>query len=332
MIRPNFFLIGAPKCGTTAWSTYLGTHPNLLFSDPKETHYFSDDFPNRTFTGKPDAYAWAFRKARPHHRVIGEGSVWYLYSATAIPRIREYNPDARIMICLRNPADMVYSLHNHFVADNVETETSFERAWTLQEKRASGWTPPMPQNNVAAQFQYRDKGCFSRYVENVYRHFPREQVHVVFFEEFVADPRRAYLDTLRFLGIPDDGRTEFPRVNEARVIYLPRLNRILAARPPWAVRVNSVFKRLLGRPFLPWAKLRHLTTRPASRSAGHAPMPPALRQSLGDEFAADIAQLETVLGRSLDIWRNTPFTTTGIAVSASQLSTSFAIGEEREPG
>ena len=45
MMLPDFFIVGAPKCGTTAISEYLRTHPRIFMCKPKEPHYFALDIP-----------------------------------------------------------------------------------------------------------------------------------------------------------------------------------------------------------------------------------------------------------------------------------------------
>ncbi len=104
MRKPDFFIIGAPKCGTTALATYLAEHPNIQLSDPKEPHYFckdlkaggppvaSDkDYVRRFFPGLEESGASA----------AGEASVWYLYSDVAVRNILRFQPDAKFIVMLR---------------------------------------------------------------------------------------------------------------------------------------------------------------------------------------------------------------------------------------
>ena len=73
--RPNFFIVGAPKCGTTALSHYLRQHPRIFFSLPKEPHYFATDLPRYRMVTHEPAYLEYFRGAGPQHTAVGEGSV-----------------------------------------------------------------------------------------------------------------------------------------------------------------------------------------------------------------------------------------------------------------
>ncbi|MCP2728272.1 sulfotransferase family protein [Limnofasciculus baicalensis] len=103
MKKPNLFVVGAPKCGTTSMHNYLGQHPEIFMSSPKELHYFSRDID--CFTGKIKElynYLQLFDSAG-NAKYIGESSPEYLYSEVASQQIKELCSDAKIIIMLRNP-------------------------------------------------------------------------------------------------------------------------------------------------------------------------------------------------------------------------------------
>ena len=134
MKKPDFFIVGAPKCGTTALAEYLRQHPDVFFSDPKEPCYFCNDFPRKRYVESESDYTALFRKAKSGS-ILGEGSVWYLYSECAIENIYQFNPNAKIIAMIRNPVDLVYSLHSQLVYSGEETISDFEEAWDIQYKR-----------------------------------------------------------------------------------------------------------------------------------------------------------------------------------------------------
>ena len=70
--KPNFFIIGAPKCGTTALSEYLRSHPSVLISEPKEPHYFSTDIDTRYAIRDLEGYRACYAGASAAHQLIGE--------------------------------------------------------------------------------------------------------------------------------------------------------------------------------------------------------------------------------------------------------------------
>src|SRR5580692_5743985 len=109
-VKPNFFIVGAPKCGTTALNHYLSAHPEI-FMAKKEMHHFGADlkFGSQFFRRDRDEYLAEF--AEGHGRKgVGETSVWYLFSREAAAELKAFNPEARVIIMLREPVEMVQSL------------------------------------------------------------------------------------------------------------------------------------------------------------------------------------------------------------------------------
>ena len=76
---PNFFLVGGPKCGTTAMVEYLRTHPDIFISEPKEPNFFADDMPKMKYVDSLKAYLNLFNKVK-HEKVIGDASIFYMFS------------------------------------------------------------------------------------------------------------------------------------------------------------------------------------------------------------------------------------------------------------
>src|SRR5438034_1403974 len=128
--KPTFFLVGAPKCGTTALYAYLQKHPGL-FLPPKEQHFFGSDlYPPERPHDEAD-YLRPFASA-PAGVQLGEASVWYLYSRLAAQEIKRFSPEGRIIVSLRNPVDMIYSLHSHVTWAGIERVQPFERAIRME--------------------------------------------------------------------------------------------------------------------------------------------------------------------------------------------------------
>ncbi len=125
-VTPNFFIVGAPKCGTTALYEYLRPHPSIFMPRHKEPHYFASDLGTYPFIKTLDDYRRLFDGAGPQHLRVGEASVYYLRSTTAIANIRAFNPDAKLIAMFRNPVEMVHSLHSQLLYVAEENESDFE--------------------------------------------------------------------------------------------------------------------------------------------------------------------------------------------------------------
>lgn len=300
--RPDFFVVGAPKCGTTALCEWLRAHPEIGFSIPKEPHYFATDRPwLRQMTSEAEYLRQAFGHCTPEQRVLGEGSTHYILSEVAVPNILAFNPDARFVAMVRNPIDLVRSMHHQNVYNFIEDVHDFERAWRLQEERAAGRSVP-PRCRTLELLQYRHFGLLGEHVGRLVRRAGRERVHVLVFDDFARDPGAAYRGVLAFLGLADDGRREFPVANERRI--QSRWYRALAGRVPTAVdRAVLAARRRLGiAPFGIRRRIADATASPVPR----APLGPALHAELAATFRADVERLSALLERDLGAWLAAP--------------------------
>lgn len=295
---PDFFIVGAPKCGTTALYQYLSMHPGIYMPALKEPHFFCRDFPDFGKVRDFDTYLKLFAAADPGV-VIGEASVWYLYSQVAIPSIMAANPRARIIVMLRNPVAMAKSLHRQLIMSLREDIEDFETAWRAQHDRLHGKRLPLycPERS---HLQYGDVCRYASQVERVLALVPPTQLKVVIYEEFFADICRQYDSVTDFLAVKPEGRTVFPAVNVGRE---PKSNWLwhLIRRPPFPLdmlhRPAQSLSRMLG--LRPIKLLNDLD----SKVAGRAPLRPAFERELYDFFESDVLRLEQLLGRELPSWK-----------------------------
>jgi len=216
MKKTNFFIVGAPKSGTTALSEYLRTHPQIFMSNPKEPQYFCTDMPwIRGFT-QLEAYLNLYEDCNSVQVAIGEASVTYLYSSEALYNIHQFNKDAKIIVMVRNPVDMVYSLFSELRYIFTEDQKSFEMAWNLQETRKRGKNLPwawFPWScGETKLLQYGQVGKLGKQIERAYSIFHPEQVKVIIFDDFTTNTKKTYEDVLLFLGLDYGNRTEFPKI------------------------------------------------------------------------------------------------------------------------
>lgn len=292
--KPNLFIVGAPKCGTTAWVHYLSSHPDIFFPVIKEPHFFSPDMPKpEGFNNFPteERYLALFARAGDA-KIVGEGSVRYLQSREAARNIRQFNPDAKIIIFVRDQQDYLPSLHNQLVFNKDECITDFERAWRLSGERDE--TNIGPYCRHPKFLDYKDAGTFSEQVERFFAEFPAEQIRVFHFRDWSRNPRSTYLEILRFLGVPDDGRTEFPQVNPARRRRTNFLWKLQKAPPRPARAAVALVKQLTG---LHTLGLIELLRRIDTKKGGQTRASEALKQEIAAYFQDDNARLEARIFR-----------------------------------
>lgn len=244
MPKPNFFIVGAPKCGTTAWARYLGSHPDIFVTEVKETSYFAPDFPGMEWVRSLEHYEELFERGR-NAKIIADPSAAHLCSTVAATKIAAYNPAAKIVIFLRAQEDYLPSLHHHFLSRFEECVEDFEVAWRL-----SGHRPPETLRKRFTEpklLDYEAMGDFYHQVKRYLDAFPHEQVRVIRFEDWTANPRQTYLQLLQFLGLPYDGRTEFPPINEAKSFRIRWVGKLIMQPPGFAKIAVAGLRKISGR-------------------------------------------------------------------------------------
>lgn len=298
MVKPNFFIIGAPKCGTTALSDYLRTHPNIYFSEPKEPHYFAQDFEKYRLTKTSEEYLSLFIQTTPNHIAIGEGSVFYLFSSVALRKIYEFDPQAKIIVMLRNPVDLVYSFHSQQLFSADEDEPCFEKAWRLQKLRLQGKHIPK-KNRHTIFLNYASVGRLGEQVDRLLTIFPFEQIKIICFEDFIMSTKKVYDDVINFLGVPNDNRTDFLRINENKNHKLQLVGNFSQKPPKFLSSLALKTKDILGiKRLYVLDTIRSLNTKTVARE----PLSNDFRAELTEEFADDIKKLSQLLAKDLNHW------------------------------
>ncbi len=209
-MKPNFFIVGAPRCGTTALSEYLGAHPDIFISTPKEPHYFAKDLGEKCrFSQTLEDYLSLFRDVNESYIALGEASVFYLYSSVALQEIKNFNPDAKLIAMIRNPVDLVYSLHAQWLYIKAEDQLNFENAWRLQASRRQGQNIPTDCSRCPEVLQYAEIAKLGSQIKKLLKVFPRSQVLVIRLDELASSPQKTYEKVLEFLNVTSDNRNSF---------------------------------------------------------------------------------------------------------------------------
>lgn len=248
---PDFLLLGAPKCGTSALHAALDTHPELFLSDPKEPKFFLTDGPPPTSGGGPgDIPTWGehvwrradyealFDKA-PDGALCGESTVFYLYDADARRRIRDLLPGARLVAVLRDPVERAHSNWSHLRDAGLEPEADFVTALEREPERiAAGW---------AHFWHYTAQGRYGEQIADLDTLFPPEQVLLLRYRDLRDDPAGTADAVCRFLAVGTGLVTTIPRHNVRPDVYGrthgPTAHERAAALPRFADDVERVARR-----------------------------------------------------------------------------------------
>jgi hypothetical protein len=293
--RPDFFIVGSFKAGTSSLYEYLRAHPQVFMPFHKEPLFFGDDLTRRYGRMNEDAYLALFREARPGQR-IGEASAWYLYSSCAAREIKAFAPEAQIIVMLRNPVDVMYAQHSQLLFNAGEDIADFGEALAAEPARKRGERlPPGPVR--VENLLYRESVRFAGQLERYLDTFGRDRVHVIMYDDFSADTAAAYADVLDFLGVDASFRPDFAVANANKRPRFELLQRAIYRPPPALLGAVRWLRRF---PVVHAARAAVL--RLNSRTGRRPPMDAALRARLTREFEPEVRRLEQLTGRDLAAW------------------------------
>ena len=200
MKKPNLFIVGAPKCGTTFLYHYLKQHPEIFFPDFKEPHFFGSDLirKNGAYDLNVNNYQNLFNSDK---KIIGEASSFYIFSKTAAKEIYNFNPNSKIIIMLRDLVDLVYSMHSQFVFSGDEIIEDFKEALDLEDDRLNGMKIPNQTTVVNKLFYTKNILDLPKNINYFINYFKRENIHFILLDDIKNNPEKVYSKALNFLNV-----------------------------------------------------------------------------------------------------------------------------------
>ncbi|HYV91238.1 MAG TPA: sulfotransferase [Chitinophagales bacterium] len=305
-MKPNFFIVGAPKSGTTSLYFYLKSHPQIFLPRRKELLFFCDDL-HFTYPILNERQFLDYYRETRDQQVAGEVSVWNLYSRNAAQNIFQFNPDSKIIIILRHPVDMLYALHSNHVFNDNETITDFENALNAEADRKQGQQISSAIKCPVEGLYYSEVAAYSGQVQRYYDIFGKEKVKVILFDDFISDTKKVYADLLHFLSVDETvlphgngDSPEFKIFNANKTTRSEPLKRLTIAPPQWMkVMGRKIFPHQSKRRDLLMQWLWKVNTKEEERKR----IDPQLRKKLISQFTPEILNLEKVIDRDLSRWR-----------------------------
>ena len=290
--KVNIFIIGAPKCGTTSLYSYLNQTEGVKasISNIKEPYYFADDLPKirklAGFNCNLKKYEENFNGESTNNI---DASVWYLYSNQAVQNIYNYNPDAKIIVMLRNPVDMVYSLfyqHRH----RFENIKSFEHAWNNYQNRINN---PFTKNIDTKLFDYQAIGKYSDQLKRLFSIFQKEQIKIILFDDFKKDTKKEYNKVVEFLSIEPNQQIVFDKKNENQV----EREMIIGLINIFPEKIRLIFKKII---LMIFGVSYHSFL---IKKEPRVPLSADFQKELKEFYRADIVKVEALLGLNLSNWK-----------------------------
>ncbi|MDC6353197.1 MULTISPECIES: sulfotransferase family protein [Robiginitalea] len=298
-LTPNVFLIGVQKAATTSLYDWLAQHPEVCapFS-MKDTPFFIDD---ELFEKGTKFLDRIYRDEYSGQPAVLNGSANIIYFEKAIQRIASLNPDAKLILVLRNPVERAISAYNFAVKRNMEQEI-LHKAISLEESRIREGDLRTLSNNT-----YVDHGRYFTQITRLRKYFPAESAHIVFYEEIKNDPLAVVRDAYEFIGVDPDFEPELKQLNKTGEVRFPWIRNALYSQSG----IKKALVRYIIDPLVPYNlkyKLKifflNLVTSQKSKKRVANPDDNKARELIREALSEEIEQLEELLGTDLKSWKS----------------------------
>jgi hypothetical protein len=291
---PNFLIVGAAKSGTTSLYKYLSQHPDVFMPKWKELSFFTGDpFGPLHKVKKPEYYYRVFSEVSDQ-TAVGEASTSYLYDEPAPTTIKENLGIIKIIIMLRNPVEMSYSLYNHQVRREGEGLKTFEAALAAEDSRRKNVDFKKTCYGWHANYYYFSRGLYYSQVKRYIDTFGKDNIKIILFEELASDPVRVSQSTYKFLNVDGSFIPTIKVHNPAgKILNFPRFweDAGLFQKTASFVFSKNIIKKI---PLL----IRNIGRKPPDA------IDPVTAEHLKERFYADICRLEKLIDKDLSAWKN----------------------------
>ena len=302
---PSLFLLGVARCGTTTLHSYLNDIPGICMSNPKEPYFFECEFSEGL-----DFYREKYFSHWRGERIIGESRHRNLYLPYVAKRIHQVNPNAKLVIMLRNPVERAHSHWWHLYCcgwerlqfrEAIKTDLRrinaglrLDTAAEIEEYCGSLGVLPSGCEGLGIYRTYLDSGYYSQQIDRYMEVFQKAQLKIVLFEELTSGPEETIEGIVDFLGLEPTTplKLRARHVDRVGVPYLFRRDS----------KIHKIYNFLGIRSFLP-ETARQFGKRVVSATVKSTLMDRATREFLSDHYEEHNRALEKFIGRNLSHWR-----------------------------
>ena len=288
--RPNFFFVGHTRSGTTSLKEELEQHPEIYFYYPKSWQKPNGPFGFESSFKNEEEFLEEFRGVK--EKRVGQKRGDYLSCPWAAERIKKFSPNAKIIMTLRNPIDVMHSLHATMLyRETVEDIEDFGEALKMEEERKKKYGYKVIPKKYHPHMLYRETVRYSQQVKRYFKLFGEENVKVTIFDEYIKNKSSTLRDILKFLDVDEDFEIKHVSTNAGRKYR----NRTIHS----AVMTNKFGVRGVLRNIPGSAKIyRKINNNEFKRK----PLEPSLRKSLQDDLKKEIDELSLMLKKDLSYW------------------------------
>lgn len=271
MNRVNLFLAGPPKTAST-WLYYcLSEHPDIVSSPTDSIRYFDNLF------HRSEAWYHGHFPQEAHATARLDPTPSYVWSPVAPQRIVDYNPQARVIIGLRNPV-----------------ERAFSHYWHVRKQDLVRWRFDQVLDNANMFEMFLQPGFISDKIQFFNEHLPEGHVHLFWFDDLAADPVGELQRMFQFAGVD----TSFQPSKLHRKVNVAGARQTLPKRT-----LNKLGRIAFGERFDELARRSWLLGRMSGKQEYLAGVPESIRPELIDVYRGELDALEDITGARLDNWR-----------------------------
>ena len=287
-MEPNFFIVGAPKSGTTSMSYYLMQHPQVFMPENLEPYYFARlDVPQnykREIISDEKKYLNLFKNAK-NSKVVGESSPVYLYCPHSALEIKNRFPNSKLIISLRNPIEIAYSEYFSLKFMGFDQNRSFDELLDSSEEQLT--------RNEFHIDSLLEAGFYSKHIKRFQKIFSKNQIKITIFEEYVKNTVPTINSILSFLGIKESITFD---VTPKGAYKVPRN---FASQK---LMNNSTFRKT-AKFIIPTVARQKIGERFLVKESSRPVLKQNERQRLKEIYQDDVENLAKLLGRSLP-WKD----------------------------
>tara|TARA_Y100000310_G_C20552056_1_gene748578 strand:+ start:319 stop:1188 length:870 start_codon:yes stop_codon:yes gene_type:complete len=287
-LEPNFFIVGAPKSGTTNMSYYLMQHPQVFMPENLEPYYFARlDVPQnykREIISDEKKYLNLFKNAK-NCKVAGESSPVYLYCPHSALEIKNRFPNSKLIISLRNPIEIAYSEYFSLKFMGFDQNRSFDELLDSSEEQLT-----RDEFHIDSLLE---AGFYSKHIKRFQKIFSKNQIKIIIFEEYVKNTVPTINSILSFLGIKESITFD---VAPKGAYKIPRN---FASQK---LMNNSTFRKA-AKFVIPTVTRQKIGERFLVKESSRPPLKQNQRKRLTQIYQDDVENLSELLGRNLP-WKD----------------------------
>lgn len=239
-LKPNFFIVGTPKAGTTSLFHYLESHPEVFVPKIKEPHFFSSPEVKNTYyktkiIDNQETYNSLFTSDNPY-KAIGDFSSSYLFNNNSAKRIKSFNPKAKIIIVLRNPVERALS---HYLMDFSLGYINVPLLDVINNKK----------QYKAFYQQYIELGFYSKQIEAYKQHFSSSQIKILLSDNLYTNTNAVLEELFGFIGVSKsfkpDLKKKYNQYKEPRFKFLKQITQSTKLKTLIPSGLKNTFKSII---------------------------------------------------------------------------------------